>query len=206
MLNRGTTTRILLPLVAGAVLCGAGPVWPPAPADPRVEYVGEIRCQDLRPQSGFLGKVAGLLGGRSEGTEIDLPFDIVVFGNRLFMTCQNLAALVEVDLEKGSYKLHDQDLGLRSPISVCRADDSVFMTDSGSATVYRCHNGDLEPWITMQVGPAGFDLGTLPGDRRDTRYSRTVHARGDGGLEGVVIVRNDGGGEVLRASVALTAR
>jgi len=143
----GTGLMALVLLAAPFVF--ANPVWPPPPDQARVEFVREIRCEDLGLESGFFGKIGRFLGGSDPDENLYLPFDILPVDGMLYMTCQDFPALVRVDPVKNSYKLFRcDDRPLKSPVGLAAAGDAVFVSDSGNGTVYRLKDGDLEPWIT----------------------------------------------------------
>ena len=107
------------------------PVWPAPPDSARVEYAGELGLRDLKPERGFLGKLARSLGGKSQNDELGLPFDVVRVADRLYLTCQNISALVEVLPEQDTFRLHTcKELPLLYPIGLCRLGESVLLTDS----------------------------------------------------------------------------
>ena len=63
-------------------------VWPPAPDTARIAFVGEIRCDDLKPDKGLLGSVARILGGTADDEKLSHPFDLVAIDGNIYMTCQ----------------------------------------------------------------------------------------------------------------------
>lgn len=149
----------LMAAVLLAVPCAfASPVWPPPPDQARVEFVSEIRCEDLSPETGFFGKIGRFLGGDDPDDKLGLPFDVLPVGGMLYLTCQNLPALVRIDPEKESYKLFRcDDPPLVTPVSLAASGDTIFVSDSGNGTVYRLVDGSLEPWITEGlVRPTGL--------------------------------------------------
>ncbi len=159
-------TQTALCIIAGLIMFAGTtaspgeqrPVWPPAPDQPRVEFLQEIRCADLQLKSGFFGKIKKVLGGKADDMQIAYPFDILVQGNSLYMTCQDLPALVKVDLKKRTYQLFGGGRNqLQSPIALCATGDTVFMTDSQSGSVYRMIDEKLEPFITEGLNrPTGI--------------------------------------------------
>ncbi len=133
--------------------------WPAPPAEARVEYVGVVDCKDLRFDAGFFGKLKRIIAGRSDRDLVGLPFDIVVSGGSIFLTCRDLPALVEIDRKKLTYKLHESpDIPCVSPVALCDRDGVVYVSDSGAATVYRyTGKGELQPFIAEGlVRPTGI--------------------------------------------------
>jgi len=128
---------------------GEHPVWPPPPALARVEYLGEISCARLKMKTNLLGKFSRLIGGRTPSDEISLPFDILVSGESIFLTCQNILALVEVKPADGTYRLHtNNEHPFSYPIGLCAAGQSIFISDSENGIIYRYTEGRVEPLIT----------------------------------------------------------
>lgn len=139
-----------MPLSGGpAEATGPNVCWPPPPLQARAEYAGEIRCGELDLETGFLGKVLGWIGGRDPAARLSHPFDVEIVGDTLFAVCRDLPALVRIDRKNGSYRLYRCDeRPLTTPVSLARIGQTVFVSDSGSAAVYRLAGGRLEPWIS----------------------------------------------------------
>ena len=125
-----------------------------------------IDCRELRPQTGWLKRFVRFVAGSTRDETLGLPFDVVVSGESLFLTCQNLAALVEVHPDDGTYRLHEcGDFPFVQPIAVSAAGGNVFVTDSGSNTVYRFDGRGVEPLIREGlVRPVG--IAASESDRR----------------------------------------
>jgi len=140
--------------------------WPPAPDTARVAYLDEIKCEDLTPQSGFLGKLARLIGGGSEDERLIYPFDIAVHDGSLFMVFQNIAALVEIDREDMTFKLHRcDDYPFIYPVSLCDGGEAIFITDPEAKAVYRFAQGRMSRIIDRDlVRPTGITA--LPAEKR----------------------------------------
>lgn len=134
-------------------------VWPAPPADPRIELLRVVDIDELSMKSGFLGKARSLLTGRSEADKISLPFDLVAADGKLFATCQNVAALLEIDLAREEYRLYRcKDDPLLYPIAVCDGGEGViFLSDAERGAIYRLEEGRLELFITADlVRPTGL--------------------------------------------------
>lgn len=124
------------------------PVFPPYPDKPRVVWIDEIRMSELKPKSSLLGKLRNIIAGNSSFDELSLPFDIVVTGNSYFLTCQSIPALVEVDRDNNSFKLHTCDESpITYPISLCLAEDNILFTDSENDMVYKYDGRKVVPFI-----------------------------------------------------------
>lgn len=157
---------LLLAPPVGAADKTSGPVWPPAPDTARVAYLDELRCDQLNPKSGLLGKLGRLFAGKSEQESLSLPFDIVVRDGSLFMVCQNIAALVEVDRDKKTFKLHRcEESPFVYPVSLCRGGDDIFITDPEAQAVFRFSKGKVTRFIDRDlIRPTG--IAALPDENR----------------------------------------
>jgi DNA-binding beta-propeller fold protein YncE len=147
----GFITLLLISFFAagGSVGDGTAPTWPPPPDTARVEFVTEIRVADLKPKQGVFGKVLNLVGGSSDEDKLQLPFDVVVFRDKLYLTCQETPALVEIDPESNRFRLYECESGpFRNPLALCASADAIYMTDSENEAVYIFDGKEVEPLIT----------------------------------------------------------
>lgn len=154
---------LLLPLIlllapGSTGAAGKTLVWPQPPDPARVEFVKEIRFADLKPQRDWVGSVLRVVGGRSDDGELLYPFDIVVVGGKLFLTCQEIPALVEIDPVSSRYRMHKSDpRPFRHPVAVCAAADKVYVSDSETGTVYGFDGSSVYPVITEGLArPTGL--------------------------------------------------
>jgi DNA-binding beta-propeller fold protein YncE len=142
------TTALWFVSTAGSV-AGDRLVWPPPPDPPRLEHIGEIRCAELSLKSGLFGKLKRFLGGAAQEDRISLPFDLLVTGDYLYLTCQNIPALVQVDRRNLSFRLiKAKEHPLQYPIALC--DDGkggILLTDSESGAVYRYADNTLTRFL-----------------------------------------------------------
>lgn len=142
-------------------------VWPPAPDRARIEALGEIRCDQLTPKTGFFGKLARMIGGRSQDESLTLPFDVLAVGDQLYVICQNLPALVQINLKDNSFQLHSStDQPFAYPLSLCDGDNGiVFVTDPEAAAVFRFDGKTVTRLISENlVRPTG--IAALPQEKR----------------------------------------
>ncbi len=144
---------ILLTFTAIAVLAESRdirPVWPPAPDKARIEYLDEIDVTELSPSRGFIGKLIGLIGGESDKDQLKYPFDLVCSGSRIYMVCQNIPALVEVNRDNATFKLHEcRERPFIYPVSLSEGPDGrIFVSDPEAAAIYAFHKGTVTPLIT----------------------------------------------------------
>ncbi len=174
------------------------PVWPPPPDAPRIEFVREIRCADLKPQRGWLGSIASLIGGSSEDENLQLPFDIVVAEGKLYMTYQETPALVEIDPESKRFRLHaDKERPFDYPLGVCAAAGDVYVTDSGNGTVYRFDGDDVVPLVTEGLKrPTG--IAYLPDPARLYVVDTEIHGVKVFDLDGKLLETMGGRGEAVQ--------
>ncbi|MBI5467303.1 MAG: 6-bladed beta-propeller [Candidatus Kerfeldbacteria bacterium] len=146
-------------LSAGGAMSGESYVWPAPPDVARFAFVKSIDCKGLSPKAGALGRAVRWLGGATETDRISLPFDLVVRGTDLFLVCQNVPALVQVDMTRGTFRrLVDDHKTIRYPISLGSSDDgTIYFTDSESRRVYRYRKGKIDPFIVDGLGrPTGI--------------------------------------------------
>ncbi len=147
----------LAALLSVTVVC-ASPVWPPAPASPRVKYVRQIRMSELKPHTSFIGRIGRFLGGNTPDEELSLPFNLIVSTNRMYVICQDHSVLTMINPEDNTFQQYDcDDRPMVSPIGLAQIGETVYVSDSGNATIYRLNGDDLEPWITDGlVRPTGL--------------------------------------------------
>ncbi len=197
---------VLLPV--GAAMA-AGPVWPQAPAPARVRFVRQIPLADLSRHRSFLGRVGRLIGGGDDAEQLSRPFDLLVRGDQLILTCQGNDRLVVVDLADRSFRLVGcQKRPLVSPIALAVAGDEVYVSDSGSGAVYRLAGDKLEPWLTTGLlRPTG--LAAVPGTELllvvDTGDHSLKFFATDGSLVRTVGRRGEANAELNFPTFAATA-
>ena len=134
-MRNATIGTSLLILIAAPAAGDSGPVWPPPPDEPRVRYVDSIDCGSLSLRTGWLKRIVRVVGGGSDAEEPSLPFDVAVRDGTLYLTCQNLPALVEVDLADESYRLHRcDDRPLEQPIGLAAAERTTASALAASAS------------------------------------------------------------------------
>jgi sugar lactone lactonase YvrE len=181
---------------AAAMAADQATCWPPAPAVARVQYDRQIRCGELDQETGFFGKALGFLSGKDPDARLARPFDVEIAGDYVYAVCRDLPALVRIDQKKGSYRLFRcSERPLSTPVSLARSGQTVYVSDSGSAAVYRFEGDELEPWITEGLlRPTGIAVLTGQdalcvvdtGDHRikvydsDGRAARDIGSRGPG--------------------------
>jgi hypothetical protein len=149
----------ILVIASSGLTAGESLVWPPAPDEPRIAYLGDVNCDELKPKSGFFGKLSRIVGGHSDDDRISLPYDIRIVGTRLFLVCQNVAGLVVVDRVNKKFRIiTDDKKTVRYPIALCRGEgQDIFMTDSEAASVYKYSDGELHRFITKGLSrPTGI--------------------------------------------------
>ena len=145
------------------LLCAAAqsadrPVWPQPPDTARIEFIGSIRCDELSPSGGFFKKLSRWISGSSAEDVLARPFDVASAGNSLFMVCQKIPALIEIDRAKNEFELHrSKEFPFIYPVSLaCDADQTIFVADPEAAMIFRYAEGQVVPLITDQlVRPTG---------------------------------------------------
>jgi sugar lactone lactonase YvrE len=134
-------------------------VWPPPPGEPRIRYLKEITLSDISLKTDLIGKLKKLLAGDPEISNISMPFDLVKVSHSLFLTCQNMPFLIELDLINNSFLIHNDDrFPFKYPISLCRGGDGVlFVSDSESKAVYKYSSGKVRRFISEGLSrPTGI--------------------------------------------------
>lgn len=140
---------VLLTVAVNATAAGSEVCWPSSPDQARVEYSREVRCGELDPESNLLGRLLRIIAGKDPQVQLSRPFDVEVVGEYLYVVCQDLPALVRIDPQKGSYRLfRSSEQPLSTPVSLARIGSTVYVSDSGSGTVFRLEGDELKPWIT----------------------------------------------------------
>jgi hypothetical protein len=137
----------------------AKPVWPSHPDPTRVEWIGEINIDALNPHSGLLGRLKKIIAGRSSAEKLSLPFDILVNEKSIFLTCQTIPVLVEVNKSDNSFRLYNCDeVPFEYPIALTSGEGKdIYITDSKSATVYRFDGKKVTPFISNGLNrPTGI--------------------------------------------------
>jgi DNA-binding beta-propeller fold protein YncE len=134
-------------------------VWPSPPDIARIEFISEIICQDLAPGTGFFNKLKRFIAGESEKDKITFPYDVLVVDGKMFLTCQGIPYLIEVDLKKNSFKkLQDEKAPFNFPI--CLVDGGkgmIFITDCVNQAIYKYQNGKVKLFISLDLSrPTGI--------------------------------------------------
>ncbi|RKX22602.1 MAG: hypothetical protein DRP35_01520 [Candidatus Zixiibacteriota bacterium] len=134
-------------------------VWPSAPDQARMEFVDQIDLNKLKVKSSLFGKIKRFIGGASESEQLSLPFDIIVNDKNIFLTCQNIPALIQIIRKDNEFRIHTpKDNSLLYPIAIC--DDSngtIFLTDSKSGIIFKFDGTNLTAFIENNlVRPTGI--------------------------------------------------
>ena len=133
---RGSLQPIFEPLASA-------PAWPPAPAESRIRYVGQLRSSaDLKPPPKPFQALGDFLVGPAKPDKLYGPRSVVCTpdGCRVWVADTGGRCLHLFNLEDRSHQKIDRLGGepLLSPVSVCLGPaDSIFICDSESVSVYR---------------------------------------------------------------------
>jgi sugar lactone lactonase YvrE len=133
--------------------------WPPPPDDARIEYIGEISLNELKTGTGFFAKLKQFVTGSSDKDKLSLPYDVLFVDDIMFLTCQGIPFLIEVDLKKKSYKKHfNEDDPFSFPICLSNGgNEIIFITDSENKAVYKYQNGKVSSFIASGLSrPTGI--------------------------------------------------
>lgn len=128
-------------------------VWPPPPLEPRVAWVQLIRnSNDSGIEKGFFSRVSDLLFGE-EVLRVSRPYGIHVDKKkRVIFVNTGTSSVHVIDRGAGRYGVVTGPEGepFLSPIAVTEdPDETVYVTDSAAAKVYRFNASELkvEPFI-----------------------------------------------------------
>lgn len=150
----GITVTLFL-VLASAVSIGAGvtgqekkpatpgeiqPVWPPPPAEARVEYVRSISSpRDVRLKAEpWWEKVINFLFGVGKRDHLVRPFGVTTFGGKIYVADPGDVSVWEIDPAAGKMsRLIEGERGkLQMPIGVAVAGDGrLFVSDSAAGCV-----------------------------------------------------------------------
>lgn len=155
-----TVIYILTFMMLGSMILSSPLVWPPQPDQPRIEYIRELKLADISGKGGFFSKIRDFFSGDDKDNIPNLPYDIVVDGDNLLMTCQGLPALVVIDKNDFKYKLfYSKENPFVYPLALCKAgDDLYFITDSMGKKVYKFQGNKITLFISESlVRPTGIE-------------------------------------------------
>jgi DNA-binding beta-propeller fold protein YncE len=111
-----------------------GPVWPPPPQEPRIQFLRNISGPaDMGIKKSWLQKtVATFFGSQEGGATMLRPYSVFSDGDRIYVTDPGLSALHFFDLSGKNYSLirKFRQETLISPIGVAVDASSVYLTDS----------------------------------------------------------------------------
>ena len=180
------------------------PVWPSAPAQPRVEFVKSFaRPVDLGIGKGFLDRVRDWFFGETE-TRLIRPMAVVSSGGMIYVADPGARGVHRFDVAGGEYALITaaDDRPLSSPVGLARgAAGDVYVTDSSLAQVFVIRPGAksaaalrLDVRLTQPTGIA-FDHTSGRLHVVDTAEHRVHIFERDGSLAGSIGRRGTGDGE-----------
>lgn len=179
-------------------------VWPPAPAQPRVEFVKAFsRAADLGIDKGFFERLKDLLFGEAE-TRILRPMAVVASGGIVYVADPGARGVHRFDTVGGDYSLIAAagDTPLPSPVGLARgAAGEVYVADSRLAQIFVIRPGAksalalrLDVKLTQPTGIA-FDAASGRLYVADTAEHRIHIFERDGSLAGSIGRRGTGEGE-----------
>lgn len=176
----GPTHKLLAVCVAVAVLAAcatpdaapplseAGPVWPPPPEPPRIQFVGEFTSpEDLGIKATLWSRVVELTVG-TEDTEMVRPMAVAALrdGSVIFVADPGALCVHRFDTVRNRYRClrPEPEHPLGSPIALALEDDTrLFVSDSATGTVFSAGLGDdvLQPLALTPppTQPTGVAIG-----------------------------------------------
>lgn len=143
-----------------------GRVWPAPPAEPRIQWIGEVtRPTDLDMPVPFISRLGNFITGGERGRErLVRPFGIAVdeAGN-LCITDSGAGAVSYYDLTRRQYRRWTEVGGQRFdfPVAVAKHQGLIYVADSGrQEVVVFTEQGKLQRRIREEVDrPSGLVLG-----------------------------------------------
>ncbi|MCU7905647.1 MAG: hypothetical protein KZQ76_07245 [Candidatus Thiodiazotropha sp. (ex Epidulcina cf. delphinae)] len=123
-------------------------VWPLAPAEPRIKYIGDLsHPEDLGITKGLLGMLSAVAMGREDHSMV-LPMAVVENGlQQIFVADPGVKAIHRFDRKKGRYKSIKREGGedFVSPVGLAvDKEGKVYITDSKLAKVFVIGVGEDE--------------------------------------------------------------
>lgn len=117
-----------------------GPVWPPEPFTPKIEYIGSLsKPEDLNIRKGIFGILKEVAMGEEDNKMI-LPMAIVKnVKNQLFVADPGKKAIHRFDKARGKYRLikREGDRDFASPVGMAAdSEGNVYIADSELAKVF----------------------------------------------------------------------
>jgi len=115
-------------------------VWPPAPAEPRVTFVREIaRPSDIGAKRGMFSRLGHWITGESQTSDrVDKPFGLFLDSSgNLLVTDAGDSSVLMLDLNRKKWTRW-REVGktrFKSPVSVARHRDTIFVADSALGKV-----------------------------------------------------------------------
>ena len=151
-------------------------MWPAMPEVPRYAFIGQLygesnQPRDAPPRDGLqrlFAWIAGLDESRRERLDLLRPQQIATDGNgRVYVTDPGRQSIFVFDEQTGELGVWDErslDIPLPSPIGILVAEESVWVSDSELAVVYRLSlDGRLQDRIGLGLleRPTGLAFDTL---------------------------------------------
>ena len=190
--------------LAGEAAGGNLPVWPPAPAKARIEFVKAFsRAEDLGIAKGFFARFKDFIFGEVE-SRIVRPMAVVSGGGVIYVADPGAKGVHRFDTTGGDYALiaGPNSEPLPSPVGLARgAGGAVYVTDSKLAQVFVIRPGAKEavplPLAENLKQPTGiaFDAASDRLYVADTTAHRVAVFDHNGTLVGQIGQRGVGDGE-----------
>lgn len=183
---------------------GPLPVWPPAPAEPRIAFVEAFtKPEDIGIERGLLQRLAEAVFGGSE-SRLVRPMAVVAVGEVLYVADAGVKGVHRFNRAERRYDLlrGERDLPLPSPVGLARgAKGEVYVTDSALGQVLVMQPGaksatrlsldaNLKQPTGIAVDPTTGRLFVV-----DTGMHRIAVFNPDGTLESTIGRRGAGDGE-----------
>lgn len=144
---------------------GSMPVWPPAPAEPRITYVREIcKPADIGVKPGTFGRIGRWITGETRAKDqLDKPFGLSLDaeGDLLVTDMGDCSvSLLEFRAKRWTRWKGAGKIAFKSPVAAVRSQRTVFVADSALGKVFALGGkGKLQFELTRELErPAGLAL------------------------------------------------
>lgn len=207
--TRHATLTIALLLLAAIVLSREAAaterlVWPPAPDQPRIEYVRAFsKPAELGIGKGFFARVKDLLFGEAD-ERLVRPMAVAVSRGVIYVADPGAKGIHRFDVVHGAYDLLKAagDIPLPSPVGLARgAEGEIYATDSALGKVFVIRPGDASaaplPLAAKLSQPTGIAYDAARGQLivTDTAEHRIKRFNLEGKLVATLGQRGGGNGE-----------
>jgi len=150
---------LTLAVISSMTLAEEKLYWPPPPDEAKIEYINEILINELKTGSGLFAKIKQFITGTSEEDKLSLPYDVLIVEDHIYLTCQGIPYLIEIDIKDNTYKKYNnEDYPFNFP--VCLADGGngiIFISDSENKAIYKFEKEKISQFVSTGLSrPTGI--------------------------------------------------